>query len=115
MYKQVGKPTFNKDGMMTKGVIVRHLALPGLLEDSKEILKYLYETYHNNIYISIMNQYTPLRKFEYENLNRKLTDSEYDELINYALDLGIEKAFIQEGETQSESFIPIFLNQDLPL
>ena len=115
MYKQVGNPTFNKEGMMTKGVIVRHLALPGLLDDSKKILRYLYDTYHNNIYISIMNQYTPLRNFEYENLNRKLTDSEYDELIDYALDLGIEKAFIQEGETQSESFIPNFYDQKLPL
>ena len=62
-----------------------------------------------------MNQYTPLRKFEYDNLNRKLSNTEYDELIDYVLDLGIEKAFIQEGETQSESFIPNFLNQDLPL
>lgn len=115
MYKQVGNPKFNKDGIMTSGVIVRHLALPGLIDDSKEILKYLYNTYHNNIYISIMNQYTPLRNFKYENLNRKLSDSEYDELIDYALDLGIEKAFIQEGETQSDSFIPDFLNQKLPL
>ena len=62
-----------------------------------------------------MNQYTPLKTFKYSNLNRKLSDNEYDELIEYALDLGIKKAFIQEGETQSESFIPDFLNQKLPL
>ena len=116
MFRQVGKPVFDKNGMMLKGVIVRHLALPELSEDSKKILKYLYDTYKDNIYISIMNQYTPLRTFKkFTNLNRKLTDTEYDDLINYAVDLGIEKAFIQEGETQSESFIPNFLNQDLPL
>ena len=116
MYKQVGKPVFNKDGMIQKGIIVRHLMLPGLLNDSKKIIKYLYDTYKDNIYISIMNQYTPLKTFKtYTNLNNKVTNEEYDELIDYALDLGIKKAFIQEGETQSESFIPDFLNQNLPL
>ena len=116
MYKQVGKPIFNKDGIMTKGIIVRHMMLPGLLDDSKEIIKYLYETYGNNIYISIMNQYTPIKKFDrFTELNNKVSDNDYNELVNYACDLGIEKAFIQEGETQSESFIPDFLNQVLPL
>ncbi len=115
MYKQVGKPIF-KDGIMQKGIIVRHLMLPGLLDDSKKILDYLYKTYKNNIYISIMNQYTPIKTFKnYTNLNNKVSDDDYDNLINYAIDLGIKKAFIQEGETQSESFIPDFLNQDLPL
>ena len=116
MYKQVGSPKFNKDGIMQKGIIVRHMMLPGLLDDSKKIIKYLYDTYKDKIYISIMNQYTPVRTFKhFSNLNNKVTDEEYDELINYALDLGIKKAFIQEGETQSESFIPDFLNQELPL
>ena len=115
MYRQVGKPKFNKDGIMTKGVIVRHLCLPSLIDDTKQILKYLYDNYKDNIYISIMNQYTPLRKLEYDNLNNKLSDEVYDEIINYAVDLGIKKAFIQEGETQSDSFIPNFYDQDLPL
>ena len=116
MYKQVGNPTFDKNGMMKKGIIVRHLMLPGLLNDSKKIIKYLYDTYKNNIYISIMNQYTPIKKFDnFKDLNNKVSDDDYDELINYAIDLGIKKAFIQEGETQSESFIPDFLNQSLPL
>ena len=94
--------------MMKKGVIVRHLLLPGHLEDSKKIIKYLYDTYHDDIIISIMNQYTPVRKLEDEELNRKVMESEYDELINYAYDLGVRNAFIQEGETQSSSFIPDF-------
>ena len=107
MYRQVGKPII-KDNLMKKGMIVRHLMLPGHLEDSKKIIKYLYDKYKDNIYISIMNQYTPVRKTKYNNLNKKVKDKEYDELINYALDLGIKNAFIQEGETQDESFIPDF-------
>ena len=109
MVKQVGKPIFDKNGIMKKGVIVRHLVLPHHQEDSKNIIKYLYETYQDDIYISIMNQYTPVRKFErYQNLNEKVTEEIYQEIIDYALDIGIKNAFIQEGETQSESFIPEF-------
>lgn len=109
MYDQVGKNIFDENGMMIKGVIVRLLLLPNHIEDAKKILKYLYETYKDNIYISIMNQYTPIECIEkYVDLNRKVTQEEYDELINYACDLGVINAFIQEGETQSESFIPDF-------
>ena len=112
MYRQVGKNTF-KDDIMTKGVIVRHMLLPDHLDDSKKIIEYLYNTYKDNIYISIMNQYTPVRKIEeYSELNNTVTDNEYDELINYACDLGITKAFIQEGETCKESFIPDFTKYD---
>lgn len=107
MYNQIGEPLF-ENGIMKRGIIVRVLLLPGHLDDAKEILKYLNDKYHNKIYISIMNQYTPLYKLKYDNLNRKVSEKEYDELINYAIDLGIENAFIQEGETQSESFIPSF-------
>ena len=109
MYNQVGKNIFDENGIMTKGVIVRVLLLPNHVEDAKKILKYLYETYKDNIYISIMNQYTPVECIEeYIDLNRKVKEEEYDELINYACDLGMINAFIQEGETQSESFIPDF-------
>ena len=74
--------------------------------DSKKILKYLYDTYEDKIYISIMNQYTPVRKCKYEELNNTVDDSVYEDIIDYAWDLGIRNAFIQEGGTQSESFIP---------
>ena len=108
MYKQVGKFVI-KDDLMVSGLIVRVLVLPGHIDDSKKIIKYLYEKYGDNIIISIMNQYTPLFHIEkYENLNRKVNDSEYDEIINYACDLGVKHAFIQEGDTQKESFIPDF-------
>ena len=112
MYRQVGNPII-EDNIMKKGVIVRHLLLPKHIDDSKKVIKYLYDTYKDNIYISIMNQFTPIRKIDkYKELNETVNDFEYDELINYALDLGIEKAFIQEGETCKESFIPDFTKYD---
>ncbi len=107
MVEQVGSPIIH-NGLMKRGVIVRILLLPGLLEDAKKIIKYLYETYHDNIYISIMNQYTPVDKYVYEELNNKVAESVYDELVNFAYDIGVRNAFIQEGETQKDSFIPNF-------
>jgi len=107
MYRQVGK-TKIVEGIIKKGVIVRHLVLPGHIEDSKKIIKYLYDKYKDNIYISIMNQFTPVNKVCYPNLNRTLTENEYDEVVNYAYDIGVRNAFIQEGETCLESFIPKF-------
>ncbi len=110
MYRQVGTPVFDEvTGMMQKGMIVRHLLLPGQTKDSKKVLRYLYETYRNNIYISIMNQYTPLPHVAHiPELNHKVTTEEYEKVVNFALRLGIENAFIQEGETAEESFIPAF-------
>lgn len=107
MYKQVGKPVI-ENNLLKKGLVVRILLLPGLKEDAKKIIKYLYDTYQDNIYISIMNQYTPTEKYIYEELNGKVLDSEYNEVINYACDIGVVNAFIQEGDTQEESFIPNF-------
>ena len=108
MVKQVGNVEIDCNGIMKKGVIVRHMMMPNNLEDSKKIIKYLYDKYHNDVIISIMNQYTPVRKLEYETLNYKVSDIDYDELIDYAYDLGVRNAFIQEGSTQDESFIPDF-------
>lgn len=110
MYRQVGSPKFNEDGIITNGLIVRHLVLPGHIEDSKKILKYLYDTYKDKIYISIMNQYTPIKNTPYQNLNRPLTPKEYNEVIDYAYELGIRNAFVQDGETNKKSFIPVFTN-----
>ena len=99
----------DEDNLILKGTIVRHLMLPGCMEDSKRILKYLHETYGNTIYISIMNQFTPLSNLEkYPELNRKINAEEYDALVDYAIDIGIENGFIQEGDTAEESFIPAF-------
>lgn len=108
MYRQVGKCEFDDNGLLKKGLVVRVLILPGHIDDSKKIIEYLYKTYGDDIFISIMNQYTPINKCKYDNLNRKVTDKEYDEVVDYALELGIKNAFVQEGEAASESFIPQF-------
>jgi putative pyruvate formate lyase activating enzyme len=109
MVRQAGKPVFDKRGMMKRGVIVRHLVLPGCVSDSKDVLEYLWDHYGNRIYVSIMSQYTPLPHVAaYPELNRKVTAAEYEEVTDYALFLGMEQVYIQEGESASESFIPPF-------
>ena len=112
MVRQTGKAVFvngDEDNLILRGTIVRHLTLPGCMEDSMQILKYLHETYGDMIYISIMNQFTPLSNLEkYPELNRRITDEEYETLVDYAIDIGIENGFIQEGDTAEESFIPAF-------
>lgn len=108
MYRQVQNPIFSGD-LMKKGMIVRHLVLPGCVEDSKHIIKYLYDTYGDSIYISIMNQYTPLSTVkDYPEIDKKVSESEYEEVVDYAIELGVENGFIQEGETATDSFIPEF-------
>lgn len=109
MVKQQPQLEFDENNMIKRGVIVRHLMLPCQLEDSKNIISYLYETYAEKIYLSIMKQYTPYKIPEkFPELNLKITNEEYEELLMFALDLGIENAFIQEGEVAEESFIPTF-------
>ncbi len=109
MVRQQGALQFDEDGMLTKGVIVRHLMLPDGLAESKKIIKYLHEKYENNIILSIMNQYTPVGNLEdFPELQKKVKASDYEKLIDYALSLGVENAFIQEGGAAEESFIPDF-------
>ena len=109
MVGQTGEAVFDDNGMMKKGVIVRHLVLPGHTDDSKKILRWLWENFGDRIWISIMNQYTPLCTDErYPELFRSVTDEEYEEIIDFAVSLGIENAFVQEGGAVGESFIPPF-------
>lgn len=106
------------DPLMIRGVLVRHLALPGCGQDSRAVLRYLHETYGDRIFISIMNQYTPMpqvfdgkrgeKTISDPNLCRRLTEEEYDALVDYAIDLGIQNGFIQESGTVSPSYIPVF-------
>lgn len=108
MFRQTGAAIF-ENGIMKQGVLVRHLMLPGLLFDTKKIMDYLYKTYGNNIYISLMSQYTPLKHVKkYPELNKRLNPKHYNSMINYCVELGIENAFIQEGDASLESFIPPF-------
>ena len=129
MVRQVGKPEFSVEGepgrifaeeynercdedaemLMKRGVIVRHLLLPGCADDTRRVIAYLIDTYGDQIYISIMNQFTPLDGlFAFPELNCKISDAEYEEIIDFAIEYGIENAFIQEGGTAEESFIPAF-------
>lgn len=109
MVRQSEIPVFDEEGMMKKGVIVRHLLLPGQLKNSKKVLKYLHHAYGNKIYISIMSQYTPLSHVcDYPEINRRITPREYRKLLEYAAELGIEHGFMQDMEVAEESFIPAF-------
>ncbi len=109
MVRQCPEPVFDDDGIMKKGVIVRHLILPGHTDESKDILDYLHERYGNRLFISIMSQYTPCTDLSgYPEIDRTLTEDEYNDVVDYAIDIGIENGFIQEGSAASESFIPSF-------
>ena len=115
MFRQVGAPRLNEDtGLLEKGLIVRHLLLPGQTKDSKKILRYLHETYGDQIYISIMNQYTPLKQVaDHPILSCQVTSAEYERVLDFADRIGIRLGFFQEGGTVSESFIPAFDGEGL--
>lgn len=115
MFRQVGTPVFDgESGLLKKGVIVRHLLLPGQSADSKKVLRYLHDTYHNDIYVSIMNQYTPLPHIAaFPELNREITSAEYQKILNFADKIGIEQGYMQEGGSAAESFIPPFDGEGL--
>lgn len=109
MVRQTGKVSFDSRGIIVKGVIVRHLVLPGHTKDSIAVLKSLYENFGSEVYISIMSQYTPLKHIEeYPQLNRRITAREYNKVVDFAVETGIENGFIQEMDVASESFIPRF-------
>ncbi|WP_427847057.1 radical SAM protein [Clostridium folliculivorans] len=114
MLKQVGTPKFDERGIISKGVIVRHLMLPGLLFDSKKIIDDIYRTFGDSVYISIMNQYTPMHKAtDHPEINKVLNPNHYDSLIDYALSIGIKNGFIQDSGTSSKSFVPSFKNEGI--
>ncbi len=114
MYRQVGRAKFvtapgEDEPLIKRGVIVRHLLLPGGLRDAKRIVAYLYKTYQDAVYMSLLRQYTPVDAVSRHSLlGRPVKRKNYDALVDYALSLGVEHAFIQEGGAVSESFIPSF-------
>lgn len=109
MFRQQPKPVFDENGMLTKGIIVRQLLLPGHVKDAKAVTQYLYSSYKDSIYISLMSQYTPMHhNFKYPELNRRVTKREYKIFLDYALSLGLTNAFIQDRKVAKESFIPDF-------
>ena len=125
MVEAVGKPAFDEaagEACMTRGVVVRHLLLPGALEDSKRVVRTLWERFGTTVMLSLMNQYTPVLAAAAKDgdartaaqlkrcpeLGRRVTEDEYEELLDYADSLGIEDYFWQQGEAAKESFIPAF-------
>ena len=115
MVRQTGPAVFDGDGLMKKGVIVRHLLLPGHVKNSRDTVRFVYETWKDKVWISLMNQYTPMEAGlkNFPELNRRVTKREYNQMVDFALDLGVENGFIQEGPTAKESFIPAFDGEGL--
>lgn len=112
MVKAVGEPFFDERGMMQRGVIVRHLLLPGHRRNARDVIRYVYETWGDGVYLSLMSQYTPPGRLREDpalaHLARKVTRREYETVVDYALELGVKNAFIQEGDVAKESFVPEF-------
>lgn len=109
MINQVGGPEFDENGMIKKGVIIRHLVLPGHIQNSKHILKWLKENVEGNAYVSVMAQYFPTYKAkEDEYLNRKLTRKEYSEIEQYLYLLDIQNGYMQELGKHEEEYVPDF-------
>ena len=108
MFALVGSPKFDGDKMI-RGVIVRHLVLPNFRRDSIKIVDWLFKTFGDEIFISLMNQYTPVfRANEFKKISRALTTFEYKSVVEHATKLGIKNCFVQIGKTADKSFIPNF-------
>ena len=109
MVRQVGPVDFAPDGSLRRGVLVRHLVLPGHRHESMRILDWLHENFGDSVQISLMNQYTPLyHAAEHKGMGRRLTTFEYESVVEHALDLGITRCYVQEGRTADAKFVPRF-------
>ena len=109
MYNQVGNATFDGEGLIKKGVIIRHLVLPNHIQNTKNILKWIKENMPEDIYVSVMAQYFPTYKANEDNLiNRKLSKKEYKEVLNYLYSLDIKNGYIQDLGTHEQEYVPDF-------
>lgn len=112
MYFQTGKNQFDKNGIMTKGIIVRHMMLPTLLFDTKKVIDYLYKTYGDNIYISLLSQYTPISSIKnHPILSKKISPTYYASMVNYCIDKGMTNVFVQENDSADDCYIPKFYDK----
>ena len=108
MYKQVGKPELDENGIIKKGLIIRHLVLPNHIENSKNVLKSIKENFNEDVPVSIMAQYFPTNKaMEYSDINRKLTEEEYNEIEDYVFELNLD-GYMQDLEENEEQYVPNF-------
>jgi putative pyruvate formate lyase activating enzyme len=109
MVELTGPVDFSADGQMKKGVLVRHMVLPGHRHESMDLMKWLWENFGRTIQVSLMNQYTPMYKAsEHKKINRRLTTFEYESVVDYVLDLGMENVYVQERRSASEEYVPDF-------
>ena len=109
MFRQVGVNAFDNRGIMTKGIIVRHMMLPGLLFDTKKVVDYLHSTYGDDIYISLMSQYTPVANVsKHPRLCSRINEAHYQAVIDYCIERGIKNVFIQDVSSATQEFIPDF-------
>jgi len=109
MYRQVGTIEFDKNGIIKKGVIIRHLVLPNNIENTKKVLYKIANDINKEAYVSLMGQYIPQDRSEmYEELNRKITEDEYNEVIDYFFEVGLKNGFMQELDSAKEEYIPKF-------
>lgn len=109
MISQVGTAKFNQNGIIEKGVIIRHLLLPGLLFDSKKVIDTIYTNFHDDVFISLMNQYIPMHEAcNYPEINKPLNPKAYDSLIRYAINLGVKNGFIQDEGSNCLTYVPSF-------
>lgn len=109
MYRQVGINQFDENGIMKKGVIIRHLVLPSCRQDSKKILSAIKEIFGNNVYVSFMNQYTPMYKAkEIKKYNRRLTTFEYRDVLDYFFETGLKNGYMQGRLSATDAYTPKF-------
>lgn len=109
MYRQTGSVVIDGNGIMKRGIIIRHLMLPGRLADTVKIINYVKHNFGDDVYFSLMSQYTPIRHIEeFEELNHRLDRRSYDAAVGLCERLGMTNVFIQDGAAASESFIPEF-------
>ena len=107
MYRQVGNPHFDENGILQKGLIIRHLVLPNHLQNTKQVLKWIHQNINLDVYVSVMAQYFPEYKaLEREDINRKLTKEEYAEIENYMAKLGIQNGYMQDLEENEKRYVP---------
>lgn len=109
MFRQTGEPEFDKNGIMKKGIIIRHLILPGCRKDSEKILQFIYETFQNKVFVSLLNQYTPMyASKEHPQLKRRLTTFEYQKTLEYFFSIGLKNGFMQKKTSATEAYTPCF-------
>ncbi len=109
MYNQCGKNVFDNNGLIKRGVIIRHLVLPNCRKDSFKVLEFIKNTFGDNVYVSILRQYTPMYKAKnIKELNRRVTTFEYQSVVDYFFDIGLKNGYMQSADSAKDIYTPDF-------